>query len=296
MSAVYKRELKAYLSHPSGFMFIPLLMLVIGILIFKCNIIDGVANLSYAFYANDWASYALIVLIPLLCMGSVASDRKNQMDRFYFSLPLKTSSIVIGKYLALLTVYAIPVGIMCLYPLVLSLLGDINFVWAYATIGNYFLMGAALMAVCMFISSLTKYMVISGLVSLLAMAALYVLPVLANHVFALPLASLCGFSVLALLLIVVAWFVTKHIPTVIVTAVASVLVLDTAFALNVFAFKGNAFADLFSSVMSYISPFYHFSFAAVDGVIDLFAVAVMLSFVVLFLFMTVKSLDQRRYA
>ncbi len=296
MGAVYKRELKAYLSHPSGFMFIPLLLLVIGVLIFKYNLFDGVANLSYAFYANDWASYALIVLIPLLCMRSVSWDRKSQMDRFYFSLPLKTSAIVIGKYLALLTVYAIPVGIMCLYPLMLRMMGEVNLLWSYTTLGNYFLMGAALIAVCMFISSLTKYMVISGAVGILAITVLYLLPVLMNSVAEFPLVSLCGFSVMALLLMVVAWFVTKHITTLIVTATVSVLALDLSVALNVFVFKGNAFGDLFSTVMNYTSPFYHFSFAAVDGVIDLFGIAVTLSFVVLFVFMTMKSLDRRRYA
>ena len=296
MTAVYKRELKAYMSHPRGFMFIPLLLLVLGILVFKYNIMDGVANISYAFYANDWASYALVVLIPLLCMGSVASDRKNQIDRFYFSLPLKTSSIVLGKYLALLTVFAIPMGIVCLYPVVLSFLGKVNFAWAYATLGNYFLMGAFLIALCMFISSLTKYMAVSGGVGVLAAGAFYLLPVLSNHVPAHPVASLAGFSVVALLLMVVAWFVTKHVPTLIVTSAVSVLLLDVTFAVHVFVLKGSAFVNVFPSTMSYVSPFYHFSIAAVDGVMDLFGVGVMLSLTVLFVFMTVRSLDQRRYA
>ena len=296
MRAIYKRELKAYMSHPRGFMFIPLLLLALGILIFKFNIMDGVANISYAFYAHDWASYVIIVLIPLLCMDAFSSERKHQMDRFYFSLPLKTSAVVLGKYLALLTIYAISMGIVCLYPLVVSFMGEVNLLWSYATLVNYFIMGAALMAVCMFISSLTKYTVVSGIVGILASAVLYGAPVLAGR---LPInvpVALGGFYILAAVLIVAAWFATKHTLTVIVTAVAAVSLPTIACVLDAFVFKGTFFMELFPSLLSYASPFYHFSFAAVDGVIDLFGIAVTLSYVVLFVFMTVRSLDQRRYA
>ena len=106
----------------------------------------------------------------------MAEDRHNKTDMFYLSLPMKTSSVVLGKYLAMLTVYAIPCVILCVYPLVLGVFGPVNYLVAYLAILLFLILGAALIAVCQFLSSLTDNLVIAAVLGVLAVAVLLFAP------------------------------------------------------------------------------------------------------------------------
>ena len=120
MSAVYKRELRAYMNNVYGWLFMAILLLFTGYMMFQNNLYDGAPEFELTLSGSQ---YALLLLIPILCMRSMAEDRHNKTDMFYLSLPMKTSSVVLGKYLAMLTVYAIPCVILCVYPLVLGAFG-----------------------------------------------------------------------------------------------------------------------------------------------------------------------------
>ena len=51
-----------------------------------------------------------MVIVPILTMRVIAEARKQKTDQLLYSLPIPTTQVVIGKYLALLTVYLIPVS------------------------------------------------------------------------------------------------------------------------------------------------------------------------------------------
>ena len=125
MFAVYKREFRAYMSNVYGWMFMAVLLLFVGFMVFRENLSTGVPYLEYALLGSK---YVLFLMIPILCMRSMAEDRRNKTDMFYLSLPLRTRSVVVGKYLALLTVYAIPCAVIAVYPVLLRVFGVVNFV------------------------------------------------------------------------------------------------------------------------------------------------------------------------
>ena len=135
MSAVYKRELRAYMNNVYGWLFMAIFLLFTGYMMFQNNLYDGMPEFELTLSASQ---YALLLLIPILCMRSMAEDRHNKTDMFYLSLPMKTASVVLGKYFAMLTVYAIPCAVICVYPLVLGLFGDVNFLSAYISILFFF--------------------------------------------------------------------------------------------------------------------------------------------------------------
>lgn len=291
MSAVYKRELKAYMNNVYGYLFMAVLLLFSGIMMFDQNLIMGSPNFEYTLIQVE---YVLLVMIPVLCMRSMAEDRRNKTDMFYLSLPLKTSSVVLGKYLALLTVYAIPCAVLCVYPLLLGLFGTVNYLSAYVSILAFFLLGAALIAVCQFMSSLTDNLVVSAVLGVAAMLVLYFLPMLGVLVSAISKTALSSFIalvVVAMVVAAVAWLVTRNLNITAITAAALIVPLSVVYI--IFTEK---FAGLFPSMLDAVSLFIGFENIAGYAILNLGDVALFLSYTVFFVFLTVQSADKKRWA
>ncbi len=172
MFAVFKREFKAYLCNLYGVVFMAIVFCAVNVLITSAVINTRLPGIEYALY---WGSYVLAVAVPILCARSMAEDRKRGTDRFYRSLPISPAAVVIGKYLALLAVLAIPTAVFALYPVLLGAFGTVQYGNAYLMLLFFFLVGAALIALCQFLSSLTKRPWLSCVFGLLASVVLCLL-------------------------------------------------------------------------------------------------------------------------
>ena len=134
-----------------GVLFAALLCFVgVGAIIY--NIQASVANFEYVL---NFVSIGLVVMIPVLTMRSFSEERKQKTDQLLYSLPLKTWQIVGGKYLSLVAMFLLPMAIICVYPYLFSKYGEVYLPGAYGALFAFFVMSAALIAVGMFISSLT---------------------------------------------------------------------------------------------------------------------------------------------
>ncbi|MBQ7911342.1 MAG: ABC transporter [Clostridia bacterium] len=287
MSAVYKRELRAYMNNVYGWLFMAILLLFTGYMMFQNNLYDGAPEFELTLSGSQ---YALLLLIPILCMRSMAEDRHNKTDMFYLSLPMKTSSVVLGKYLAMLTVYAIPCVILCVYPLVLGAFGPVNYLVAYLAILLFLILGAALIAVCQFLSSLTDNLVIAAVLGVLAVAVLLFAPWLSYVIPLTAIASFIGFVVLALLLAGIAFLATHNLNVTAITAAVAVVPLSVIYILSRSSFEG-----LFPSLLQFISPFAHFAAFCQFGTFSVQSLILLLSYPVLFVFLTVQSADKKRW-
>ena len=287
MLAVYKRELRAYMNNVYGWLFMAIFLLFTGYMMFQNNLYDGMPEFELTLSASQ---YALLLLIPILCMRSMAEDRHNKTDMFYLSLPMKTSSAVLGKYFAMLTVYAIPCVILCVYPLVLGAFGPVNYLVAYLSILLYLILGAALIAVCQFLSSLTDNLVIAAVLGVLAVAVLLFAPFLSYVIPLTAIASFIGFVVLALLLAGVAFLATHNLNVTAITGAVAVVPLSVVYILSRSSFEG-----LFPSLLQFISPFAHFATFCQFGTFSVQSLILLLSYPVLFVFLTVQSADKKRW-
>ena len=287
MSAVYKRELRAYMNNVYGWLFMAILLLFTGYMMFQNNLYDGAPEFELTLSGSQ---YALLLLIPILCMRSMAEDRHNKTDMFYLSLPMKTSSVVLGKYFAMLTVYAIPCVILCVYPLVLGAFGPVNYLVAYLAILLFLILGAALIAVCQFLSSLTDNLVIAAVLGVLAVAVLLFAPWLSYVIPLTAIASFIGFVVLALLLAGIAFLATHNLNVTAITAAVAVVPLSVIYILSRSSFEG-----LFPSLLQFISPFAHFAAFCQFGTFSVQSLILLLSYPVLFVFLTVQSADKKRW-
>ena len=287
MLAVYKRELRAYMNNVYGWLFMAIFLLFAGYMMFQNNLYDGAPEFELTMSASQ---YALLLLIPILCMRSMAEDRHNKTDMFYLSLPMKTTSVVLGKYLAMLTVYAIPCVILCVYPLVLGAFGPLNYLIAYLSILLFLILGAALIAVCQFLSSLTDNLVIAAVLGVLAVAVLLFAPFLSYVIPMTAIASFIGFVVLALLLAGVAFLATHNLNVTAITGAVAVVPLSVVYILSRSSFEG-----LFPALLRFISPFAHFAAFCQFGTFSVQSLILLLSYPVLFVFLTVQSADKKRW-
>lgn len=287
MSAVYKRELRAYMNNVYGWLFMAIFLLFTGFIMFRNNLYDGMPEFELTLSDSQ---YILLLLIPILCMRSMAEDRHNKTDMFYLSLPMRTSSVVLGKYFAMLTVYAIPCVVLCAYPLLLGMFGTVNYGIAYLAILFYLLLGAALIAVCQFLSSLTDNLVIAAVLGVLAVAALLFSPMLAYLLPRTAIVSFGGFVALALLLAGVAFLTTHNLTVTAVAAAVAVVPLCVVYILARQSFEG-----VFPALLRFISPFAHFASFCEFGTLSVQSVILLLSYPALFVLLTVRSADRKRW-
>ena len=237
MKAIYTRELKSFFNNLTGYIFCAFILFFAGIYTLAINLSQASPNFEYSI-AN--MSFVYLICIPVLTMRIIAEERKQKTDQLFYSLPISMGNVVLGKYFAMLTVLALPLTVLLFYPLVLSMFGKISFAAAYGTILGFFALGAALTAIGMFVSSLTENQIIAGVVTIVVFLAVYYLGALATMVSVSSAIAMTVFSVIALLLGVLIWYLTKNY------VVAAVFFVAVEFALVIIK---NSFVSVFSSVL-----------------------------------------------
>jgi ABC-2 type transport system permease protein len=151
MTAILKHELRTYFHSLTAYVFGAFLLMFVGIGSMLYNIQAAVSNFEYVL---SFGSMIFVVIVPILTMRVIAEERKQRTDQLLYSLPVSTTQVIVGKYLALLVVFLVPMCIISVYPLIFAQFGDVYLLTSYGSLLAFFIMGAALIAVGVFISSL----------------------------------------------------------------------------------------------------------------------------------------------
>ena len=286
MIAVLKHELRSAYNSLTVYLFTAALLCFIGVGAMYYNIQASVANFEYVL---QFVSIGLVVIIPVLTMRSFAEERKQKTDQLLYSLPLKTWQIVGGKYLSLVVMFLLPVAIICIYPYIFSKYGEVYLPGAYGAMFAFFVMGAALIAVGMFISSLTENQGFAAGIAIVLFLFNYYSVSLAEQVSSTSYGSAFALCIIAALIGFIVKTLTKN--NMIALGVGGGLVVLTLAAYFIVPDK---FEGLLPSIMEKLSLFDRFT-TFVNGVFDLTALVFYASVIVLGLFLTVQSLEKRRY-
>ena len=286
MTAVFRHELSSYFKSVSGYVFGAFLLLFGGIYTTDINLNAGLTNFEYVL---DYMCIIFLIIVPILTMRVVAEERQRT-DQLLYSLPLTMTEVVLGKYGALLVVFLAPMAVIGVYPLILSAFGNVYLPAAYSAWLGFFLLGAALLAIGMFISSLTESQAVAAGLCFLVMLVNYFITSLAGFISTTAFASFAAFTVVILALAGIVWFMTR-------SGLASGVLALVLEAVLLFFYAGDtsAFEGFFPEVMENLSLFDQF-YQFVNGVFDLRAVVYLLSVSGLFLFLTVQSLEKRRWS
>ena len=287
MIAIFRREMSSYLKNVTGYVFGSFLLLFAGIYCLAYNLQSGYTNFEYAIGSM---SFVFLVAVPILTMRILSEERRQKTDQLLYSLPISMTDVVLGKYSAMLVVLLIPVVILGVYPLVLSNYGNVYLPASYSALVAFFLLGAALLTIGMYISSVTGNQTVAAAICFVVMLINYFLAELTGFVSSTASASLTAFLVLELVAAVVVFLMTKNIPAAGLTAV--ILCAGTYVW---YLADGSAFEGLFPAVLEELSLFERF-YGFIDGAFDVTSVVYYLSIAAVFLYLSVQSLEKRRWS
>lgn len=169
MNTIYKREISAFFRSPVAYIIIGMFMVMTGLFFWIYNVLSG-----SVYFGNTLNSISLFLIFfsPILTMRLLAEERKNGTEVLLRTSPVSLWSIVLGKFLAAYTVFAIMVGLTMLYPILMSFFGTVPFAVTFGSYVGFLLVGAVFVAIGIFTSSVTENQVVaavSGIVALLIM-------------------------------------------------------------------------------------------------------------------------------
>lgn len=172
MIAIYKRDLKSFFHSFIGWLFVAATLFMMGIYFTVFNMLAGYPTISYVLQS---IVFLFIITIPILTMRSLSEDRKYKTDQLILTAPVSVGRIVMGKYLALVTVLAIPTVVIGLTPLALMRAGEFQIGISYASLLGFFLYGCLALAIGLFLSSLTDSVVIAAVLTLVVLFLGYIM-------------------------------------------------------------------------------------------------------------------------
>lgn len=286
MTAVLKHELRSYFHSLTAYLFCAFLLVFVGVGAMLYNIQSAVANFEYVL---QFVCIGMVVIVPVLSMRVIAEEKKQKTDQLLYALPLKTTSIIMGKYLALLVIFLIPMCIISVYPLIFAQFGEVYLPASYGSLFAFFLMGAALIAVGMFISSLTENQGFAAGIGIVVLLLNYYSVTLAEYVSSTAAGSLAALCVIVVLAAFLIRHLTKNDNLAYGVGFAGVLALGALYFADSSMFEG-----LLPKIMSQLSLFERF-YTFVDGVFDLTSIVFYATVIIFFLFLSVQSLEKRRY-
>lgn len=181
-------------------------------------------------------STLVLFLMPMLTMGVYAEERKRGTMELLMTSPVKDIEIVLGKFIASLTLFVLMLLPTASYLVFIYFRSDPRPPWGLllAGYGGVLLLGGALLAVGTFISSLTENQIIAAVLSFAAVLLLWVID------------------------------------------------------------AGRSAGGNLGDVLTYLSILRHYD-DFTHGVVDTSSLIYYLSFMALFVFLTVRSLDSARW-
>lgn len=286
MTAIYKRELKSYLTSMIGYLFIFFILILTGVYFSAYQLSAAYPKFEYTMSAM---TFVFLIGVPLLTMRVLAEERKQKTDQLLLTSPVSVGGIVMGKYLALVTVYGIPVAIMCLYPLIMSKFGTVSFGSAYTAILGFFLLGCANIAIGVFFSAITESQVIAAVLTFVFLFAFYMMSGISSFFSKTALSTCLAFGCLILAAGLVIYTLIKNVIISGIVCAAGEIALIAAYLIKPTVFEGGIQKIL--EVFNLSAHFENFT----NSIFDITGIVYFLSVIAICIFLTMQSIIKRRW-
>lgn len=286
MLAIYKKELKGHFTSMTGYVFAFFILLITGFYFHAYNIVGGYPKIGMTLSA---VFFIFLAAIPILTMRVLSEERKQKTDQLLLTSPVRIESIVTGKYLALVTVYVIPVLIIAMYPLVLKKFGAVSLPESYTAVLGFFLMGCANIAVGIFISGITESQIIAAVLTFLALFVSYMISGIKTFFPETAVTALIFFLILMLLAAWLAGFLMKSKSVGIAVAAVGICTLLVAYIVKPDVFEGGI--QKFLGIFDIYAHFSNF----LNGILDVNGIIYYLSVIAVCLLLTVQTITRRRW-
>ncbi|MDO5539310.1 MAG: Gldg family protein [Eubacteriales bacterium] len=286
MTAVYKKEVKGFLTSMTGYVFIAFLLALTGIYFTAYHLQAMYPKFAYTLQA---VLFIFLILVPVLTMRILAEERRQKTDQLLLTSPVSVTGIVAGKFLALVSVFAIPVLILAVYPLILSQFGSIAYLESYSALFGFFLLGVSYLAIGLFLSSVTESQVIAAVLTFFTLFVSYMMEGISSL---FPDTASGSFFTMAALAAALAFVIHHMLGKTVITAAAAAVMEGILAA--VYIIKPAVYEGLIQNILEIFNVTAHFEEFA-GGMFDIAGVIYYLSVTALFLFLTVESIQKRRW-
>ncbi len=180
MLAIYMRELKSYFLTPIGYIFCGMFLVVSGLAFSQCTLMEQSTSSIGTYFI--WLMVIFAVLIPLLTMKLFSEDRKSRTEQILLTSPVSIFGIVMGKYLAALTIFGATFVVNSFNFVLLFKYGTPNVVSIFMNILGIFLLGAAFIAIGILLSSITENQLIAAVSAMGVNAAMLLISLIAGEI------------------------------------------------------------------------------------------------------------------
>lgn len=286
MTAIYKRELKSYLTSMVGYLFIFFVLVLTGIYFSAYQLSAAYPKFETTLSA---VTFVFLIGVPILTMRVLAEERKQKTDQLLLTAPVSVGNIVTGKYLALVTVYAIPILVLCTYPLIMSKFGTVDFGTAYTAILGFFLLGCANIAIGLFMSALTESQVIAAVLTFVLLFAFYMMNGISSFFSKTSMSTCVTFGLLILAAAIIVYTMIKN-----VLISAAVGVIGEVILVIVYLLKSSIFEGGIQKVLDIFNLSGHFD-NFTNNIFDIKGIVYFLSVIAVCLFLTMQSISKRRW-
>lgn len=287
MLAIYKRELQSYFNSVIGYLVMAAMLLFIGIYYIFINLTYGYS--SFALTLNS-VNFIFVIVIPILTMRSMAEDRKNKTDQLLLTSPVSVPGIVTGKYLSMISVFGLVCLISCIFPIILKSMGSTKMLVSFSMLLAFFLFGCAAISIGLFISSLTENQILACVGTVGVMLILELMNSISSLIPDTASGSYVGLIFLVLILAYIVMCMTGNWMIAGAGALIGCGVLTVLFFI-----KSSLFSGLLPGFLNYLSLSSHLdSFS--NEIFDISAIVFYISVIAVFLFLTVQTVEKRRWS
>ena len=286
MLAIYKRELKSYLTSMVGYLFMFFVLLIAGIYFSAYQLTAAYPKFEYTLNAM---TFVFLIAVPILTMRVLAEERKQKTDQLLLTSPVSVFGIVMGKYLALVTIYAIPVAVLATYPLLMSKFGTVAFGSAYTALLGFFLLGCANLAIGVFISSLTESQVIAAVLTFVILFAFYMMNGISSFFSQTSMSTAVAFGLLIVAIAIIIYTMIKNVLISVVIGAVGEIALVIVYVVKSSIFQGGIQKVL--NVFNLSGHYENFT----NGVFDVTGIVYFISVIAICLFLTMQSIQKRRW-
>ncbi len=287
MFAVLKKEIQAYFSSLTGYIFMGFFLFLSGLFFTMSNL--GQMSPDYNGVMGS-ITFVFLLVVPILTMRLMAEETRQKTDQLLFTSPLSLTGVVLGKYLAAVLVFFMTLVVTFIYPIILSTMGSIAVGEIIGGYIGFFLLGSAFIAVGLFISSLTENQVVAAVITFSALLLLWIIDSITQGLPVDRNAGVVFAMILALAVALIVYFSTKNLLVSIGVLAAGLIVTASLYFYKAAMFDG--FIIRFMQWFSLLRRYQDFSY----GILALSPIVYYTTFSGAFVFLTIRMLEKKRWS
>ena len=270
-----------------GYAFIAFLLAFVGIYFMAYNLNAGYPYFSYAL---SGVMFMFLVAVPILTMKSFSEERKSKTDQLLLTSPVRLVDVVLGKYLAMVTVFLIPNLIFCIYPLVIKMQGTAYLRVDYAAILMFFILGCVYIAIGMFLSALTESQIIAAVSTFAVLLILHLWGGLLDFIPSTAISGVIGIIAIITIVALIIYQLTKNwVISAVIEAIGVIACVVT------YVVKSSLFENLLVNLLGKLDISSSFSNVYMNKLLDVSDLILCFSLIALFVFLTIQTIQKRRW-